>query len=397
MTRPAKSSLVLDGNEIKLRLEAERTASKSVVHIDWLRFTCQLRNSPRPTVEALFNFEKRADDQPKLMEQVEYAKLLKVIATMPDSDFSAAAQAHDLATEITQALGPDYTVATEFRKGHDFYKFRWSIERNGTECGWVGYLSSGDSPRQAAQGKTIHANLYGAACTFAAHGWNEKLANIVDSRNADITRADLALDFFDGLPGGIDKVVEDYKNGLCDVGGKRLKSNCVGDWLNGNSRSLYFGSKEVGKQTNVYEKGHQLFGPESGSNWLRAELRYGNKLRILSSDILRNPSNYFAGASPWHASLLALADAIVIPEPVKTTPRLALETIQAEVTKNIKWALHTAAPTIAAAFEFLDSGFLELVTNKKLPGRLQKFSKAELQRAFSALKFTPDAGVCHAF
>ena len=54
----------------------------------------------------------------------------------------------------------------------------------------------------------------------------------------------------------------------------------------------------------MYEKGHQLFGPESGSNWLRVELRYGNKLRVLSSDILRNPSNYFAGASPWHASML---------------------------------------------------------------------------------------------
>ena len=46
MTRPAKSTLVLDGNEIKVRLQAERIASESVVHIDWLRFTVQLRNAP---------------------------------------------------------------------------------------------------------------------------------------------------------------------------------------------------------------------------------------------------------------------------------------------------------------------------------------------------------------
>ena len=393
MTRPAKSSLVLDGNDIKLRLEAERTASKSVVHIDWLRFTCQLRNAPAPSADVLFPAWTELD-----AVGVERARILRLLTEMPNDEFAASTQAYDLAVELTQALGTDYTVAQEVRKGHDFYRYRWSIERNGTECGWVGYLSSGDSPRQSAQARTIHANLYGAACTFAAHGWNAKIATIVDQRSADITRADLALDFFDGIPGGIDKVVEDYKNGLCDVGGKRLKSNCVGDWLNGNSRSLYFGSKEAGKQTNVYEKGHQLFGPESGSNWLRVELRYGNKLRVLSSDILRNPSNYFAGASPWHASMLALADVVVTPEPVKTTPRLALETVQAEVSKNVKWALHTAAATIAAAFKYLpDSGFLELCTNKKLPGRLQKFSQKELQRAFDALKFTPDAGVCHAF
>ena len=46
MTRPAMSTLVLDGSEIKARLLAERTASKSVVHVDWVRFTCLLRNAP---------------------------------------------------------------------------------------------------------------------------------------------------------------------------------------------------------------------------------------------------------------------------------------------------------------------------------------------------------------
>ena len=102
-----------------------------------------------------------------------------------------------------------------------------------------------------------------------------------------------------------------------------------------------------------------------------------------------------------HALALALAksaDVVVTPEPIKTTPRLALESVQAEVSKNVKWALHTAAATICAAFRYLpDSGFLELCTNKKLPGRLQKFSEKELKRAFDALKFTPDEGICHAF
>lgn len=378
MTRPAKSSLVLDGSEVKLRLEAERVASQSIVHVDWVRFTCLLRNAPMMTVDQLFPLTTSIWD-----EQGRQAMFQKIFRDLPDSDFAPSQQALNLAQEVCAALGADFTVAPEVRKGHDFYRFRWSIERHGSECGWVGYLSSGESPRQQAQSKTIHCNLYGMACTFAAHGWNDRLAAIVDDHQADLTRCDLALDFFDGIAGGLDAIVNDYKTGLCDVGGKRLKSNCVGDWLNGRERSLYFGSKEAGKQTNAYEKGHQLFGPESGSNWLRIELRYGNKLRVLSSDMLRRPSDFFAGASDWHASMIRLADALVTPEPVRCTGRLQTETVEAEVARNVRWAMHTAAPTIAAAFQFLGDDFLELVTNKKLPGRLQKFSASELKESFS--------------
>ena len=389
MTRPATSTLVLDGSEVKARLLAERSASKSVVHVDWVRFTCLLRNAPAPSVDDLFprpsggdSFAVNVWDEGYRMDQ-----LRKILATLPDADFAASAQAKDLAVEVSQALGPDYTVAPELRKGHDFYRYRWSIERNGVECGWVGFLSSGDSPRQQAQGRTIHCNLYGTACTFANHGWNDLLASIIESRNGDMTRCDLALDFFDGVPGMPDyltQLVADYKTGLCDSGGKRLKCNMVGDWANGNSRSFYLGSKEAGKQTNVYEKGHQLFGPVTASPWVRAELRYGNKLRILSPDMLRRPADFFAGASDWHAALLRLADQVAIPEPVKTTGRLALETVEAEVTRNVRWLRDVAAPTCAAAIEFL--GFEELVSmikDQKLPGRLQKFTLPEIRRAFA--------------
>lgn len=400
MTRPATSTLVLDGSEVKARLLAERSASNSVVHVDWVRFTCLLRNAPAPSIEDLFPVAPPSggawafnawDDR--------MLQLRQILATLPDADFAASAQAKDLAVEVAEALGPDYSVAPEVRKGHDFYRHRWSIERNGIECGWIGYLSSGDSPRQAAQGRTIHCNLYGAACTFARHGWNDRLASIIEARNGDMTRCDLALDFFDGVPGSADyltQLVADYQNGLCDSGGKRLKCNMVGDWANGNSRSFYLGSKEAGKQTNVYEKGHQLFGPEAASPWVRAELRYGNKLRVLTPDMLRRPADFFAGASDWHAALLRLADQIAVPEPVKTTGRLALETVEAEVTRNLRWLRDVAAPTCAAAIEFC--GFEEIVAlikDQKLPGRLQKFSLPEIRRAFSPAfnRVTQVAGV----
>lgn len=98
--------------------------------------------------------------------------------------WEASAQAKTLAEEVCEALGPDFSVFPELRKGHDFYCFRWSIVRNDVECGWVGFLSSGDSPRQHAQAKTIHANVYGSACTFAQPGFNQRLAAIVERTEA---------------------------------------------------------------------------------------------------------------------------------------------------------------------------------------------------------------------
>lgn len=389
MTRPASSSLVLDGSEIKARLLAERTASQTAVHIDWLRFTCLLRNAPAPSIDDLFPLPDGPMYAPSLHDAVQLSPLERIralkreLALLPDCDYVASVQAKDLADAVALVLGPDYTVAPEVRKGHDFYRFRWSIERNGSECGWVGYLSSGDSPRQAAQGRTIHCNLYGAACTFAERGWADRMASIIEDRNGDITRCDLALDFFDGLPGGLDRVLNDYKTGLCDSGGKRLKCNMVGDWANGHARSFYMGSKEAGKQTNIYEKGDQLFGVDACSPWTRIELRYGNKLRVLSTEMLRRPADFFAGASDWHASQLLLADHIATPEPVKTTARLALETVEAEVVRNVRWLRNVAAPTVAAAIQFLDHNELwSLLQAQNLPGRLQKFSLEEIKRAF---------------
>lgn len=409
MTTIKKSALVLDGSEVKMRLLAERTATQSPVHIDWVRFTTLLRNQPSISADRLFPLPVSYADShyPKLQNpfgdtpivpSIEHARLQNMLDSLPDEDFSPAAQALALAERTCEALGPDFVVNPVIGKGHDFYKFRWIIQRNESECGWVGFLTSSDSPRQESQSKTIHVNLFGSACTFAKPLWNQRIADLIDELEATVTRADLALDFFEGYPGGIMAIFNGYRAGACNVGGRKIKSSCVGDWANGNTRSFYFGSRESGKITNCYEKGDQLFGP-GVTGWLRAELRYGNKLRFLPSDMLRRPADFFADASDWHAHALTLADAIFTPEKVATTPRLALDTVEAETYKNIKWAMNTAAPTIAALWEHLGDDFLEFVTNKKLPGRLQKFAPAELSTAFSSAirRFIPKSECSPAF
>lgn len=395
MTRPSASSLVLDGNEVKLRLQAERVVTGSPVHIDWVRFTVIRRNAPFVHVDRLFPQVSSVWD-----EDYRRAELARVLKSIPDPDFEASAQALELAEKVAAILGSDFSVPVEMRKGHDFYRFRWSIERGGAEVGWVGFLSSGDSPRQQAQAKTLHCNLYGAACTFASENWNLRLADFVEACDGDLTRCDLALDFFDGFRGGMERVQEDYRAGVMNSGGKRLKTSVAGDWPNGHERSFYIGSKEAGKQTNVYEKGDQLYGREAGSQWLRIELRYGNKLRELPADMLRRPADFFAGASDWHAAMLAECGSFAAPEPVRTSGRLAVETVEAEVTRNLRWLMEVAAPSVAAGWDYLGEQFLELVTNKKRPGRLQRFSPSELGRAFPSVMgrfFTTAEGAGPAF
>jgi len=225
------------------------------------------------------------------------------------------------------------------------------------------------------------------------------MADLMEETAAVMTRIDLALDFFSGKPGGLDRVRDDWHAGLMDVNGNRPKPLTHGPWVEGGrGRSFYFGSKEAGKQTNVYEKGVQLFGVKDATNWERVELRYGNKLRVLPIDALRRPDDFFAGASDWHMNALREYGRLKSPgEKIKTKPRQAIETVRAEVSRCVRWLTDTAAPSLALAFEYLgDEQFLELVTNRKKPGRLQKFTNSEISGACIALApnvFKPKARI----
>ncbi|SER02219.1 Replication initiation factor [Giesbergeria anulus] len=313
--------------------------------------------------------------------------LSKVLNSLPDADFAASAQAKELATQVAACLGHEFSLHPEMLKGHDFYRFRWSIVRNDKEVAWVGFLASSTSPRQKSQANTIHVNITGTACTFAEPVWPSRMVELIEETNAKITRCDLALDFFDGISGGLQRVKADYEAGAMKVRGNQPKCNMLGVWLDsgGHSRSFYIGSKEAGKQTNIYEKGHQLFGPQDTSAWQRIELRYGNKLRELSPDMLRRPTDFFAGASDWHEKLLKEhGDLAPAPSPALVKPRRALETVRAEVSRNIRWLLNTAAPSVALAFHHLGDEFLEIVTGKSAPGRLQSFAHSEVQNAYAS-------------
>jgi len=423
------SALVLDGNEVKFRLQAERIETGKYVHVDWLRFTVLRRNAV-PSFDTLPSFEPLNGAGPlewdarhgrymvkPLIEQPsgskwdhyvqgiqwgsdawEWLDAVSKVATIrstveayeldhADPDFKdACSQAFDLAKEVAQCLGNDFTVNTSLKKGQDFYKWRMSIERFGHECAWVGFMASSESPSADRQNQTIHVNIQGHACTFARIGWREKMADLIDLHEAKITRVDLALDMFNGLGYDMQRLWTDYAEGVFKVRGKNPACRVDGDWFNGLGRSLYVGCRKSGKETNIYEKGDQLFGPLAANPWVRAELRYGNQLRVLPSSLLRNPDSFFAGASDWHAALLhRIGTELVTPVPLKQEKELETQSVLAEVHRNVRWLRTSAAATVATALSFMDYDDLKLCLNFEAelrPGRLKKFGAAELSQAF---------------
>lgn len=402
------SPLELDGDTIKLRLMANRQSYTGAVHVDWLRCTFLVRNAPVPQGDNLFPvLEHDAHGIPLkafaefpesfLPDPVRRARIMQLLADVDGPMVYPLTQAYEIAEHVCSILGPDFSVAPELRPGLDFYAHRWAIVRAGHECAWVGFWSSKASPSAENQRETIHLNMFGHACTFAAPGWRDKLADYIDTHeSARITRVDFALDMFDGLPGSrtMNDVVSDYKTGLLNVNGKQPKCDFMGDWANNHSRSFYWGSKGTGKQTNLYEKGQQLYGQQSDSRWVRCEIRYGNKSRVLPTDVLRRPDDFFAGSSDYHAALLAaVAKAPQTPQNLPVTPKLPLQTVAAEVSRNLRWALNAARPTLSTLWAYLDPSSLTeyLEGFAQRPGRLKKFAESDLRAAFS--QFSLGAGV----
>lgn len=365
-----RNDLVLEAGEVKARIHAEQVKNPSYVHTDWLRFTIYTLHAPAPEI----CFPPPADFHDEIA----------------DEHYGVASQAAQIAWDIAGILGPGYKADLLPQKGRDFYAWRYDILREGHPIGWVGFLSNSQGLRGAAQAKTIHVNIEGMGCTFARPGWREAMADYIDEHRGLLTRIDLAVDFFDGIQGGIERIPEQYKTGVMDHLGHRPSHKRDGTWdcderSPNKGRSYYIGSREAGKLTNVYEKGLKEFGHKSGNKWVRFELRYGNKKRVLPTDMLRRPADFFAGASDWHASVLKERGAQATPQKVPVEKELPIQTLEAEVERNARWFLSTAGATARLALIHLNEKILAPVLDdmSAIPGRLKKFSSDEIASAYS--------------
>jgi len=111
-----------------------------------------------------------------------------------------------------------------------------------------------------------------------------------------ITRCDVACDVYEGTV-DVDDCVSWYKAGEFITRGRAPKSSTAGDWIGGvRGRTFYVGDSKNGKLLRCYEKGKELGDFESP--WVRFEVQFGKRDRVIPFDILTDPDLYFVGAYP---------------------------------------------------------------------------------------------------
>lgn len=216
---------------------------------------------------------------------------------------------------------------------------------------------------------TMMIDMSGLGCSMV-RDWDAVFAAMQDF-DARITRVDTALDlregysldYFDGL----------YLQGDFNCGG-RIPSRRyyeAGDShdVASSGRTLYLGKKVNGKELCAYEKGKQLGDPES--EWVRVEVRFGNRDRVIPHDVVLSPTKYFAGA---FVALQALVDAAgeKIMTDRKEVAEEEYDVGMARLVHHLKASYGTALHLLAQDCQGDFAELIERVTVKGVPKRLQK-------------------------
>jgi phage replication initiation protein len=222
-------------------------------------------------------------------------------------------------------------------------------------------------------GNTMMVDLTGMGCSLV-DDWQAVYATLQDL-DARITRADTALDLMEGFT--LEQFDDLYLAGEFNCGG-RIPSRRYfegGDSrdLHAHGRSLYLGKKANGKELCIYEKGKQLGNPDS--EWLRIEIRFGNRDRVIPHEIVIDPTRFFAGG---FVALETLVDSIK--EKIKTDKRDIAVEERTIVLKRLTHYLVTAyGKTIYQLAHELDMDYkalFDLLQVQGVPRRLEKSTVA---------------------
>ncbi|MHA6915877.1 replication initiation factor domain-containing protein [Ralstonia pseudosolanacearum] len=223
-------------------------------------------------------------------------------------------------------------------------------------------------------GGTMLVDLSGQGCVVI-NDWAAVYATMQDL-DARITRCDLALDFCEGEV-SIEQVEQMYFAGEFNAGGRipkyrRVESGVANAEASGG-RTFEIGRRVNGKMLRAYEKGRQLGKQDSA--WVRIEIEFGNKDRVIPHEIVTQRDRYFAGAYKALEAFMA-AD----PQRVPTDQREALEN-QDEIVRERKLAhmKQQFGPTVDYELRNTNEDFAALVVairRQGVPAQLQKTALA---------------------
>lgn len=383
----SKVRAVLQGQRVKFTLEAIEQANPNRVRVDWLRFTVPVDSfmvSYAPDFTSLdrrsesFESEARGHGVWRALDAPQELGAMAVQIVTGDSVVSRSAQsvAKQAAAQLVERIGL-FSIGEPEASGMDFYAARCAVVYEGATVGYV--LAGGKSDSQR---HTVHVNLFGSACLHLAPVHLERIAQWIDQLGGWITRTDLALDVWQGLD--VTEVREAWIAGEFDVRGKRPGQKEHGSWTSGHSRTFEVGNRGTGKLMRAYEKGDELFGHEANDPWVRLEVELRNSHRIVETDVIRRPADYFAGAYPYCAAFLARLDLDVSPERIPTHAEVKDKTAEAAVTRVVRWITNTAAPALAAVWNLGGDMVAEVIEKNqhRQARRLAGFSPADIQAAF---------------
>lgn len=383
----SKVRAVLQGQRVKFTLEAIEQANPNRVRVDWLRFTVPVDSfmvSYAPDFTSLdrrsdsFESEARGHGVWRALDAPQELGAMAVQIVTGDSVVSRSAQsvAKQAAAQLVERIGL-FSIGEPEASGMDFYAARCAVVYEGATVGYV--LAGGKSDSQR---HTVHVNLFGSACLHLAPVHLERIAQWIDQLGGWITRTDLALDVWHGLD--VTEVRQAWIDGEFDVRGKRPGQKEHGSWTSGHSRTFEVGNRGTGKLMRAYEKGDELFGHEANDPWVRLEVELRNSHRIVETDVIRRPADYFAGAYPYCAAFLARLDLDVSPERIPTHAEVKDKTAEAAVTRVVRWITNTAAPALAAVWNLGGDMVAEVIEKNqhRQARRLAGFSPADIQAAF---------------
>jgi len=143
---------------------------------------------------------------------------------------------------------------------------------------------------------TAFLSIPGDGCSLVPE-WPELVALLRDGLSAQLTRLDCANDDLEGVH-PVNEMVERYRAGEFNTGGRNPSCKQMGNWLfsDGTGRTFYVGERRNGKLYRAYEKGRQL--GNTTSEWVRHEVQFSNRDRVIPWEAVLEPGRYLAGAYP---------------------------------------------------------------------------------------------------
>lgn len=264
--------------------------------------------------------------KPNLNASADYAFIDYINFTVKTNHFlDLGITDYDVIASLSHYLNKifGYGVTGKRANGLNFYESSFDLGINGWGTVCIG-----------GQNETILVTVKGQGLLAARDGWEQRLYTFLSTYDdSKITRIDLAYDKFES-----ERTVDDYLGmyhaDMFKQRGQQPNVEQAGNWINpnGKGRTLYIGSRSSGKLLRIYEKGLQLSGgfTELFPNWVRVEIEFSAKQRVLPFEMLINPGQFLSGAYP------ALNDLCVAQQVIETKKKIAKTTVEKalEVTRN---------------------------------------------------------------